>query len=97
MADYPLTPVQKRIVREAGKDWRGGDDNDFSCFLSSIAREAFEAGRADVAWQIHQNDPLAVECSYERFCECMQEQVDHHREHVAQQERAARHLEQILQ
>ena len=85
---YPLNPTQKRIVNEVaneyGQTWKGGDDNDFSVFLSIAARKAAEAGRMSHAWSYYQNDPLAVDgVTYDQFERSMREQIKRHKENEA--------------
>ena len=78
--NYPLNPTQKRIIKESGRQWQGGDDNDFSCMLATIMLEYFMKGREDMAWSCFQNDPLAVDgVSYDEFCTKMKETVEFHR------------------
>lgn len=78
---YPLTPVQKRIVKESNHTWNGGDDNDFSCLLSNIMHDHFVAGNPDRAWSCFQNDPMAIDgVSYDQFCKSMKTSVARRRE-----------------
>ena len=79
MAKYPLTPVQKRIIKEAGVTWTCGDDNDFSCLLSTIMLRYYKDGHSDRAWQCFQNDPMALSgVSFDSFCQSMDESVKNH-------------------
>ena len=95
--NYPLTPVQKRILAEAGETFTGGDDNDFGCLLSRIALKWFmegtEAGISK-AWQCFQNDPSAVDgVTYDQWEGFMKVRVQRHLENKRTEEAHARHME----
>jgi hypothetical protein len=59
---YPLSPAQKSLLETIGEDvnWKAGDDNDFSCYLSQLALGLYMAGDVATAWKLYQIDPMAV-------------------------------------
>ncbi len=75
MRTFKLNPVQKQIIERANKEWYNGDDNDFSCWLSSVKMDAYKAGLFDYAFYIHRNDPMANDVTREKFLDAMENSI----------------------
>lgn len=76
--EYILNPKQRELIKAHSKEkWCGGDDNDFSCFLASVATDVFVAGDITTAYEIYRNDPMAMDdMSLAKFITAMQARID---------------------
>lgn len=75
MPQFKLNDIQKKIIVRTKKEWYGGDDNDFSCWLSSVKMDAYKAGLFDYAYHIHRHDPMALECDRADFLAYLENQI----------------------
>ena len=84
---FPQTEAQKNIVKEQaekGNDWYGGDDNDFSCWLSSCRMQIMGdktkklSVRIADCWQLQLADPMAIKVEYGEFERLIQETYKRH-------------------
>lgn len=77
---FKLTKDQQSIISRTTKRWHGGDDNDFSCWLSSIKMDAYKAGLFDYAYHIHRNDPLALDVTRDIFLVVLESRLESDKE-----------------
>lgn len=72
---FKLSTIQKQIIERSNKEWYNGDDNDFSCWLSSVQMDAYKAGLFDYAFYIHRNDPMARDMARDEFLDAMKSRI----------------------
>jgi len=67
--DYPLTPAQKRLVKESPYTWAGGSWFEFGGFCDRTALWEISRGNDAAAWSCYQLNPLADHTrTYEEVC-----------------------------
>lgn len=93
--NYPLSPAQKQILADNGRDVNfAGDDNDFGCLLSEISRELFLKGERLKSFECYNNDPMACfGVTYQAWEKEMLEAIVRRFQNEATQESHARSME----
>lgn len=92
---YQINPAQKELLKSIGGNVNfKGDDNDFSCYLSSFATKLFISGDIETAYKCWMNDPMACYgVSRESWENHMTAQVDRHIENKKTTDHHARMME----